>query len=76
MGREPATDCLDQVIAISERQLRRVIRGYVEYYHADRTHLGLDKDTPDGRELEPPEVGKIVALPRVGTASPDTRRAA
>jgi putative transposase len=59
-------DCLDHVIAVNERQLRRVIREYVEYYHADRTHLGLDKDAPDGRELEPPEVGKIVALPRVG----------
>ena len=59
-------DCLDHVIAINERQLRCVIREYVEYYHADRTHLGLDKDTPDGREFEPPEVGKIVALPRVG----------
>jgi putative transposase len=59
-------DCLDHVIAINEQQLRRVIHEYVEYYHADRTHLGLDKDTPDGRELEPPEVGKIVALPRVG----------
>jgi putative transposase len=59
-------DCLDHVIAINERQLRCVIREYVEYYHADRSHLGLDKDTPDGREFEPPEVGKIVALPRVG----------
>ena len=33
-------DCLDHVIAINERQLRRVIRSYVDYYHADRTHLG------------------------------------
>ena len=54
------------MIAINERQLRRVIREYVDYYHADRTHLGLGKDTPDGREPEPPEVGEITALPRVG----------
>ena len=37
-----------------------------DYYHADRTHLGLDKDTPEGREPEPPEVGKVIALSRVG----------
>jgi putative transposase len=59
-------DCLDHVIAINERQLRRVIREYVDYYQADRTHLGLDKDTPDGRESEAQEIGKVVALPRVG----------
>ena len=37
-------DCLDHVIPINERQLRRVIRSYVDYYHADRTHLGLEKN--------------------------------
>jgi putative transposase len=58
--------CPDPWEYANERQLRRVIREYVDYYHADRTHLGLDKDTPDGRDLEPPDVGKIVALPRVG----------
>jgi putative transposase len=59
-------DCLDHVIAINERQRSRVIRGYVDYYHADRTHLGLDKDAPDERELEPPAAGKVIAFPRVG----------
>ena len=44
-------DCLDHVIAISERQLRSVIRSYVEYYHDDRTHLGLEKDAPEERPV-------------------------
>jgi hypothetical protein len=39
-------DCLDPVIAIDERQLRRVIRSYGEYFHGARTHLGLEKDAP------------------------------
>ena len=30
-------DCLDHIIAANERQLRRVIRSYVDYYHKDRT---------------------------------------
>lgn len=59
-------DCLDHVIAINERQLRRVIRLYVDYYHADRTHLELEKDAPEKRSIEPREIGAVVAIPRVG----------
>jgi hypothetical protein len=54
------------VIAINERQLRRVIRSYVDYYHADRTHLGLEKDAPEERPIEPREIGAVVAFSRVG----------
>lgn len=59
-------DCLDHVIAINERQLRRVVRSYVDYYHEDRTHLGLEKDTPGERPIESREMGEVVAIPRVG----------
>jgi hypothetical protein len=59
-------DCLDHVIAISERQLRRAIRSYVNYYHVDRTHLGLAKDAPEERLIETHEMGEVVAFPRVG----------
>jgi putative transposase len=59
-------DCLDHVIAINERPLRRVIQSYVDYYHADRTHLGLEKDAPEERPIELREIGAVVALPRVG----------
>ena len=59
-------DCLDHVIPINERQLRRVIRSYLDYYHADRTHLGLEKDAPEERSIEPQKMGKVVAFPRVG----------
>ena len=60
------TDCLDHVIPINERQLRRVIRSYVDYYHVDRTHLGLAKDAPEQRPIEPREMGEVVAISRVG----------
>ncbi len=59
-------DCLDHVIAINERQLRQVIRSYVDYYHEDRTHLGLAKDAPEERPVEPREMGEVVAISRVG----------
>jgi transposase InsO family protein len=73
-------DCLDHVIAINERQLRRVVRSYVDYYHQDRTHLGLEKDTPEERLVEPRGNGKVVSISRVGGLhhrySRDRRRAA
>ena len=50
-------ECLDHVIVFSERHLRRVLRGYLEYYHGSRTHLGLEKDCPVPRGIEPPDVG-------------------
>jgi len=59
-------DCLDHVIAINESQLRRVIRSYVDYYHADRTHLGLEKDAPEQRPIEPRKMGEGVTISRVG----------
>ena len=59
-------DCLDHVIAINERQLRRVIRLYVDCYHADQTHLGLEKDAPEKRPIQSREMGEVIAFPRVG----------
>jgi putative transposase len=40
-------DCLDHVIVLNERHLRRTLREYVSYYHTCRTHLSLNKDPPE-----------------------------
>jgi putative transposase len=42
-------DLLDHVIVLNEGHLRRLLAEYVHYYHGDRTHLGLGKQTPSGR---------------------------
>ena len=42
-------DLLDHVIVKDEQHLKRLLRDYVRYYHDDRTHLGLGKQTPAGR---------------------------
>jgi hypothetical protein len=39
-------DLLDHVIVFNERHLKRLLAEYVRYYHEDRTHLGLQKETP------------------------------
>ena len=39
-------DCIDHVIVLNERHLRRILRSYLDYYHTCRTHLSLNKDPP------------------------------
>jgi len=42
-------DLLDHVIPLNERHLKRLLSEYACYYHEDRTHLGLGKETPSCR---------------------------
>jgi putative transposase len=59
-------ECLDHVLVLSERHLRRILARYFSYYHQARTHLALDKDAPDGRPVELSGAGRIVEIPEVG----------
>ena len=60
-------DCLDHVIVLNEDHLKRILTEYLAYYHEDRTHLGLEKDTPSGRQIRcRPERAKLVKFPRLG----------
>jgi putative transposase len=59
-------ECLNHVLVLSGRHLRRILTQYLAYYHQARTHLALDKDAPDLRPIELPVTGKIVELPEVG----------
>jgi transposase InsO family protein len=59
-------ECLDHVVVLGERHLRRTLTRYFAYYHEARTHLSLDKDAPDVRSVELPEAGRIVEIPEVG----------
>jgi transposase InsO family protein len=59
-------ECLDHVIILNEAHVRRILRSYFSYYHDCRTHLSLDKDSPEPRELEPSSMGEVIALPQVG----------
>ena len=61
-------ELLDHVVLLSQHHLVRLVNSYIRYYHEDRCHLGLDRDTPDRRPVtpRPSPYGKVVALPRVG----------
>jgi transposase InsO family protein len=58
-------DLLDQIIAVNERHLKRLLSEYIRYYHEDRTHLGLGKGTPNGRSRSIAS-GSILSQERLG----------
>ena len=58
-------ECLDHVIVLNRKHLKRVLTSYFGYYHRSRTHLGLDKEAPIEREVQGPELGKVMEFPEV-----------
>jgi transposase InsO family protein len=61
-------ECLDHMIILGERQLRRVLREYVAHYNGARPHRSLGLETPIGPPARagPPETGGIIARPVLG----------
>jgi putative transposase len=59
-------ECLDHVIILHERHLRRLLTGYFQYYQHWRTHRALAMDCPAPRPVQWPEVGSIREVPEVG----------
>ena len=59
-------ECLDHVILFNDASLYRHVKSFLAYYHESRTHLWLAKDAPERRPVQPPELGRIVAIPQVG----------
>lgn len=58
-------ECLDHMIILSEKQLYNVLHEYIfEYYNVSRTHMSLDKDSPEHRPIQ--KDGKIVSKPILG----------
>jgi putative transposase len=59
-------ECLNHVVVLHERHLRRLLTSYFSYYHAWRTHRVLDMDAPVLRPVQPPELGPVQEVPEVG----------
>ena len=57
---------LDHIVILNENHLRHVLREYLRYYSEAKTHPSLGKDCPEARAIEPPEAGRVVALPQAG----------
>jgi putative transposase len=59
-------ECLDHVIVMNQRHLKRILIQYYDYYHQWRTHLSLEMDCPKPREVQPKSYGKVIEVPEVG----------
>jgi putative transposase len=59
-------ECLDHVIVVSAAGLRKILKSYIDYYTTSRTHLSLEKDSPETRSVTPPDHGPVIAVPQVG----------
>jgi hypothetical protein len=57
-------ECLNHVLVLGERHLRRILTRYFSYYHQARTHLALDKDAPDIRPIALPARGRSWSFPK------------
>ena len=72
-------ECLDHVVILSERQLRRILLEYVEsYFNTARPHQGLSQKIPAPAATRPlaADLKKVVALPILGGLHHDYRFAA
>ena len=59
-------ELLTHATLLDKRHLQPRLRVYVDYYQPARTHLSLDKDTPELRAVEPVSTGPIRAVAEVG----------
>jgi hypothetical protein len=54
-------ECLDHVIVLGERHLRKILRSHIAYYRKSRTHLSLGKDAREPRLGLPSLCGAAVS---------------
>ena len=61
-------ELLDHVVILNESHLRRLMRDYISYYHEDRIHDSLEKDSPVTRTVsnKPDPSANLISFPRVG----------
>jgi hypothetical protein len=59
-------DCLDHVNVLNERHLRRIVGASLDYDHRSRTHLSLEMDCPEHREVQQVDRGRVIEIAEVG----------
>ena len=59
-------ECLDHVVVLSERYLKRTLINYFSYYHRWRMHLSLEMDCPEPRGVQLPGCGEVIEVSEIG----------
>ena len=70
------SECLDRMIFLGERHLCRAIHEYVEHYHMERAHQGLDDERPRPTGRSRSDHGPVRRHERLGGMLNHYRRAA
>ncbi|MGZ6576591.1 MAG: integrase core domain-containing protein [Solirubrobacteraceae bacterium] len=60
-------ECLDNVVVLGERHLRRLLGDYFDHYHVWRCHRSLAMDCPAPRPVQDPERGEVVEVAEAGS---------
>lgn len=70
------SECLDQIILLGERHLRKAVREYTEHYHVERNHQGRGNELIETPCEEPNMGGAVECQERLGGVLKYYRRAA
>jgi len=57
-------ETLDYYLLISETQIMRILRGFIDYYNSKRPHQGIDQQVPNG--YNPQIYGRVFKIPILG----------
>ncbi len=68
-------ECLDHLIVLNEKGLRKILDEYMRYYNEHRCHQSLDGSSPVPRTPDPPANGHLVSTPILGGLHHTYRRA-
>ena len=58
-------ECLDRMVPLGERHFRRALKEFVDHYHRERNHQGLENRLIDG-DAPRRRAGRIRRRPRLG----------
>jgi putative transposase len=58
-------ECLERIVPIGERHFRRAVTEFVEHYHCERNHQGLDNRLIAGTPVID-KIGRVRRRPRLG----------
>jgi putative transposase len=70
------SECLDRLILFGEKAMRKAVNQYLEHYHAERPHQGLDNELIVPFKEPPALNANIESTERLGGLLRSYRRAA
>jgi putative transposase len=70
------TECLDWLLIVGRRELKRALRIDVQHYNRERPHRGLALQVPEAPQLESPPGGDVQRRDRLGGLLHEYYRAA